>query len=65
MTHDPQDPKKRAADAAGEGPRTDLTPEKIPYDDEGDYFGQGEEEGVVKERQATAEELERDSPRKE
>jgi hypothetical protein len=57
MPHE-NDPKKRA-DAAGEGPRTDLTPEKIPYDDDGDYFGQGEEEGVVKERQATAEEEER------
>ncbi len=31
-------------------PRTDLPPKKIPYDD--DYFGTGEEEGVVRERQA-------------
>ncbi len=30
-------------------PRTDLPPKKLPYDD--DYFGTGEEEGVVKERE--------------
>jgi hypothetical protein len=30
-------------------PRTDLPPAKQPYDD--DYFGTGEEEGVVKERE--------------
>jgi hypothetical protein len=56
----PQDnDAKKRADAAGEAPRTDLTPEKIPYDDDGDYFGQGEEEGVVKERQASGDEVER------
>lgn len=35
----------------GEQPRTDLPPKKIPYDD--DYFGSGEEEGVVREREAS------------
>lgn len=35
-------------------PRTDLPPEKRPYDD--DYFGTGEEEGVVREREAAGEE---------
>ena len=50
-----RDPKP----GAGETPRTDVTPERIPYDDEGDYFGQGEEEGVVKERQADADRAEK------
>ncbi len=38
---------------AGDRPRTDLPPKKIPYDD--DYFGTGEEEGVVREREAAHE----------
>ena len=36
---------------AGELPRTDLLPDKRPYQD--DYFGTGEEEGVVKEREVS------------
>jgi hypothetical protein len=35
--------------SAGDAPRTDLPPTKEPYDD--GYFGTGEEEGVVKERE--------------
>ena len=38
----------------GDLPRTDLPPKKLPYDD--DYFGSGEEEGVVKEREASGDE---------
>jgi hypothetical protein len=49
-----RDPKP----GAGETPRTNLPPERIPYDDEGGDFGQGEEEGVVKERQADADRAE-------
>jgi hypothetical protein len=45
----------------GEGPRTDLPPEREPYDD--GYFGTGEEEGVERERDA--EELERERRRAE
>lgn len=45
---------------AGELPRTDLQPEKRPYQD--DYFGTGEEEGVVKEREASGEEDDDDGP---
>lgn len=33
-----------------EAPRTDLPPTREPYDD--GYFGTGEEEGVVREREA-------------
>jgi hypothetical protein len=40
--------------APGEQPRTDLPPKKIPYDE--DYFGTGEEEGVVREREAAGDE---------
>jgi hypothetical protein len=36
---------------AGDQPRTDLPPRKEPYDE--GYFGTGEEEGVVKERELT------------
>jgi hypothetical protein len=35
---------------AGGTPRTDLPPTRLPYDD--DYFGTGEEEDVVEEREA-------------
>ena len=38
---------------SGDQPRTDLPPTKLPYDD--DYFGSGEEEGVVREREASGE----------
>ncbi len=41
-------PGKRPSDE-GEAPRTDLPPTREPYDD--DYFGTGEEEGVVRERE--------------
>ncbi len=44
----PRQPKRD-----GDPPRTDLPPRRIPYDD--DYFGTGEEEGVVRERQADTE----------
>jgi hypothetical protein len=43
-------PGKRPSDADGEAPRTDLPPTREPYDD--GYFGTGEEEGVVRERDA-------------
>lgn len=36
-------------DRRGEMPRTDLPPTKEPYDD--GYFGTGEEENVVRERE--------------
>lgn len=49
---------KREADRA-DRPRTDLPPRKLPYDK--DYFGTGEEEGVVKERE-TVERKGRPSP---
>ncbi len=48
-THDEEPRRDREPDP----PRTDLPPEKRPYDE--DYFGTGEEEGVVRERQADAE----------
>ncbi len=41
------DPRKTQP---GEQPRTDVPPTKMPYQD--DYFGTGEEEGVVRERDA-------------
>ncbi|HET8540198.1 MAG TPA: hypothetical protein VFL83_10040 [Anaeromyxobacter sp.] len=41
---------ERPSDQGGEGPRTDLPPRREPYTD--DYFGTGEEEGVVRERDA-------------
>jgi hypothetical protein len=41
---------ERPSDADGEAPRTDLPPTREPYTD--DYFGTGEEEGVVRERDA-------------
>jgi hypothetical protein len=44
---------KRGHDS-GDLPRTDLQPEKRPYDE--GYFGTGEEEGVVREREASGEE---------
>jgi hypothetical protein len=47
--------------SAGEQPRTDLQPEKRPYTD--DYFGTGEEEGVVKEREASGDEEDDEGPR--
>ncbi len=51
MPHDePTSRPQRAGEGGADRPRTDLSPKKIPYDD--DYFGSGEEEGVVRERQA-------------
>jgi hypothetical protein len=46
----PREGEKRGP-AEGEERRTDLPPEKSPYD--ADHFGTGEEEGVVKERELT------------
>ena len=43
-------PGKRPSDEGGDAPRTDLPPRREPYTD--DYFGTGEEEGVVRERDA-------------
>ncbi len=43
-------PGERPSDEAGEVPRTDLPPTRDPYTD--DYFGTGEEEGVVREEDA-------------
>jgi hypothetical protein len=46
----------------GDLPRTDLQPDKRSYDE--GYFGTGEEEGVVKEREASGdEEDDGDGPR--
>jgi hypothetical protein len=42
---------KQGPGAGGDTPRTDLPPTKLPYDE--DYFGTGEEEGVVREREAS------------
>ncbi len=42
-------PGHEGGDGRADLPRTDLPPKKIPYDD--DYFGTGEEEGVVRERE--------------
>jgi hypothetical protein len=41
---------ERPSDQGGDAPRTDLPPTREPYTD--DYFGTGEEEGVVRERDA-------------
>ncbi len=41
---------ERPSDVDPEAPRTDLPPTREPYTD--DYFGTGEEEGVVREREA-------------
>lgn len=49
-------------DDRGNLPRTDLPPKKLPYDD--DYFGTGEEEGVVKERELSEREGEPPPDRK-
>jgi hypothetical protein len=43
-------PGERPSDQGGDAPRTDLPPTREPYTD--DYFGTGEEEGVVRERDA-------------
>ena len=43
-------PGERSSDQGGDTPRTDLPPTREPYAD--DYFGTGEEEGVVRERDA-------------
>ncbi len=43
-------PGERPSDQGGDAPRTDLPPTRDPYTD--DYFGTGEEEGVVRERDA-------------
>jgi hypothetical protein len=51
--------KRRDDDRTGEAPRTDLPPEREPYDD--GYFGTGEEEGVERERDA--EEVEKEQRR--
>jgi hypothetical protein len=53
------DPKDRSAQ--GDVPRTDLPPKKIPYDE--DYFGTGEEEGVVREREASGDEDDDEGPK--
>lgn len=42
-----------AKQGPGEQPRTDLPPTKLPYDD--DYFGTNEEDGIVREREASGE----------
>ncbi len=39
--------------APGKEPRTDLPPRREPYED--DWFGTGEEEGVVRETEAPPE----------
>jgi hypothetical protein len=52
-------PGQQGGGAGGDTPRTDLPPRKIPYDD--DYFGTGEEEGVVRERDASGEDEEPDA----
>ncbi len=52
-------PGKRAGEGNGDAPRTDLPPTREPYDD--GYFGTGEEEGVVREREASDDE-DRDKP---
>jgi hypothetical protein len=41
---------ERPSNQGGDAPRTDLPPTREPYTD--DYFGTGEEEGVVRERDA-------------
>jgi hypothetical protein len=46
----------------GEAPRTDLPPTREPYDD--GYFGTGEEEGVVREREAPGDEDEEGAARR-
>ncbi len=43
-------PGERPSDQNPDAPRTDLPPTREPYTD--DYFGTGEEEGVVRERDA-------------
>ena len=45
---------ERPSDAEREAPRTDLPPTREPYTD--DSFGTGEEEGVVREKDAGARE---------
>jgi hypothetical protein len=45
----------------GDEPRTDLPPRKLPYDE--DYFGTGDEEGVVREREASGDEEEGEGPK--
>lgn len=46
-------PKKPTERNPGDAPRTDLPPTREPYDD--GYFGTEEEEGVVREREASGE----------
>jgi hypothetical protein len=59
----PDMPEEKGRGAAkDEKPRTDLPPEKKPYDE--GYFGTGEEEGVVKERELTEREGEPPPDRK-
>jgi hypothetical protein len=57
----PKKPSDHGRDRRGEMPRTDLPPTKEPYDE--GYFGTGEEENVVQEREAPAGE-EPEEPRK-
>ncbi len=45
---------ERPSDHDPEAPRTDLPPTREPYTD--DDFGTGEEEGVVRERDASGDE---------
>jgi hypothetical protein len=54
-------PKTPTERTPGEAPRTDLPPTREPYDD--GYFGTEEEEGVVREREATGDEDEDDEER--
>lgn len=56
MTQDPRNP----AGQRGDEPRTDLPPTREPYDE--DYFGTGEEERVVREREESPEAESSDDP---
>ncbi|MFL5260844.1 MAG: hypothetical protein ACJ79E_07420 [Anaeromyxobacteraceae bacterium] len=47
----PGDERRDVGGNGNDSARTDLEPKRLPYDD--DYFGTGEEEGVVKERDAS------------
>ncbi len=54
------DERRKGERKQDEAPRTDLPPEREPYDD--GYFGTEEEEGVERERDA--EEVERERARR-
>ncbi len=55
-------PGKLPSDDRGDAPRTDLPPARDPYTD--DYFGTGEEEGVVREQPDAEEEGEDERARR-